>query len=105
MVQAVENYIPLEVHTRLKRQAVRVWVAGSLVVLLWVGLIVVAPVLAANGLTNISAPIYHFFNYICHQLPYRSYFFEGHQLAVCSRCFGVYLGLLVGFLVYPLWRP
>src|SRR5262245_26062143 len=105
MVQAVESYIPIEVATRFKRQAVKVWIMGSLVVLLWVGLIVGAPVLAANGSTSISDQIYHFFSYICHQLQYRSFFFEGHQLAVCSRCFGVYLGLLVGFLVYPLWRP
>jgi len=105
MVQAVENYVPIEVHTRLKRQAVKVWIAGSVVVLLWIGMIVGAPILEANGLSSISAPIYHFFSYICHQLPNRSFFFEGHQLAVCSRCFGVYLGLLIGFLVYPLWRP
>jgi len=105
MVEAVENYIPVEMQTRLKRQAVKVWISGSFVVLLWVGLIVGAPVFAANGLTNISAPIYHFFSYICHQLPYRSFSLEGHQLAVCSRCFGVYFGLFFGFLAYPLWRP
>ncbi|MBC7899046.1 MAG: DUF2085 domain-containing protein [Saprospiraceae bacterium] len=29
---------------------------------------------------------------------------DGHQLAVCSRCFGVYFGLFAGFLIYPLWR-
>src|SRR5690606_28160807 len=28
----------------------------------------------------------------------------GHQLAVCSRCFGVYFGLLFGLLIYPVWR-
>ncbi len=25
-------------------------------------------------------------------------------LAVCSRCFGVYFGLLAGLLIYPVWR-
>jgi uncharacterized membrane protein len=105
MVGTVENYIPVEVHVRLKRQAIKVWIGGSTVVLLWVALIVGAPVLAATGATGASAPIYKFFSYICHQLPYRSFFLDGHQLAVCSRCFGVYLGLLVGFLIYPLWRP
>jgi uncharacterized membrane protein len=29
----------------------------------------------------------------------------GHQFAVCSRCFGVYFGLLAGIATYPLWRP
>ena len=105
MISAVENYIPVEAHVRLKRQAVKVWIAGSAVVLLWVGLIVGAPVLAASGATGASVPIYKFFSYICHQLPARSFFLDGHQLAVCSRCFGVYLGLLLGFLGYPLWRP
>ena len=105
MISAVENYIPVEAHVRLKRQAVKVWIAGSAVVLLWIGLIVGAPVLAANSATGVSVPIYKFFSYICHQLPARSFFLDGHQLAVCSRCFGVYLGLLLGFLGYPLWRP
>lgn len=26
-------------------------------------------------------------------------------MAVCSRCFGVYFGLLAGILTYALWRP
>jgi uncharacterized membrane protein len=37
-------------------------------------------------------------------MPERSFHIAGHQFAVCSRCFGVYFGLVAGFLVYPLWR-
>ena len=29
---------------------------------------------------------------ICHQRPERSFFVNGHQLAVCARCTGLYLG-------------
>jgi len=25
-------------------------------------------------------------------------------MAVCSRCFGIYLGLLLGIAIYPIWR-
>jgi uncharacterized membrane protein len=38
-------------------------------------------------------------------MPSRSFFIDGEKFGVCSRCFGVYFGLLVGFLAYPLWRP
>src|SRR5690606_3778274 len=34
----------------------------------------------------------------------RSFFFLGHKLGDCSRCFGIYFGLLACFIVYPLWR-
>jgi uncharacterized membrane protein len=37
-------------------------------------------------------------------MPERSFHLLDHQLAVCSRCFGVYFGLLAGLIAYPLWR-
>jgi uncharacterized membrane protein len=37
-------------------------------------------------------------------MPDRSFHIEGEKFGVCSRCFGVYFGLLLGFLIYPLWR-
>lgn len=82
----------------------RVWVIGLAVVLVWVSLILVAPIAKANGFAAISSPLYQFFSFICHQQPERSFHVEGEQFAVCSRCFGVYLGLLLGFVIYPLWR-
>lgn len=33
---------------------------------------------------------------VCHQLPGRSLHFGGIQTAVCDRCLGIYLGLVVG---------
>ena len=73
-------------------------------VLLWVGLIITTPLFLANGLSSISSPLYSFFGYICHQIPERSLHLAAHQMAVCTRCFGVYAGLAAGLLVYPLWR-
>jgi uncharacterized membrane protein len=36
--------------------------------------------------------VFPFGQFICHQRPERSFFFHGHQLAVCARCTGLYLG-------------
>ncbi len=77
---------------------------GLAVVLVWVSLILIAPIARANGFNALSSPLYHFFSFICHQIPERSFHVEGEQFAVCSRCFGVYLGLILGFVIYPLWR-
>ena len=78
--------------------------AGFVVVGTWVLLILAAPIAKANGFIAVSSPLYNFFGYICHQISDRSFHIEGEQFAVCSRCFGVYFGLVVGFTVYPLWR-
>ncbi len=66
--------------------------------LLWLGAIVAAPLAAARG-SSLAAPIYLFFHQICHQQAGRSFALDGHQLAVCHRCTGLYLGFLVGLVV------
>ena len=104
MAQPIENYIPQAIAAAFRRQAVKVWAVASLLVFAWVFVILLAPVAKANGFNAIAAPIYGFFSYICHQMSNRSFHVEGEKFAVCSRCFGVYFGLLMGFLVYPLWR-
>lgn len=88
----------------MRKQAIRVWVIGVAVVLIWVLMILAAPMAKANGFVAFSSPLYHFFSFICHQIPERSFFVYGEQFGVCSRCFGVYFGLLAGFAVFPLWR-
>src|SRR5688572_9174235 len=98
MTQPASSYISLDIQSRHRTQAWRVWIITSLVVLVWIGSIVAAPLL---GLSS----VYTFFSYVCHQMPHRSLHLDGHSLAVCTRCFGVYFGLLAGVLVYPLWRP
>lgn len=39
---------------------------------------------------------------VCHQISTHSYFIGGHQLPLCSRCSGIYLGALasVGMLIF-----
>ena len=104
MTQPAENYVPQNIGKHFRSQAFKVWGAALGVVFLWVFAIVLAPVALENGWFGLSSPIYGFFSYACHQMPERSLHFDGHPLAVCSRCFGVYFGLLAGLAVYPLWR-
>lgn len=40
----------------------------------------------------------------CHQRPERTLVLLGHTMVVCSRCFGLYLGVVVGAIV-PMPRP
>ncbi|MDZ7342831.1 MAG: DUF2085 domain-containing protein [candidate division KSB1 bacterium] len=69
---------------------------------LWCLLIVAAPLFAAHDYPSLAGIIYFFFHKICHQIPERSFFLWGKQLAVCSRCTGLYLGFWLAALVYPL---
>ncbi len=103
MTEPAESYIPNDISRYLRSQAFRAWGVTLAIVFAWVFAIVAAPVAREIGL-GIAGPLYAFFGYICHQLPERSLHFDGHPLAVCTRCFGVYLGLFAGILAYPFWR-
>lgn len=43
------------------------------------------------------------FRNLCHQDPNRSFFINNLQMAVNSRCFGVFAGLWSGWLLIPLF--
>ena len=45
--------------------------------------------------------IYFIFSPLCHQISERSFHIFEFQLAVCSRCTGIYLGLFIGTILYP----
>ena len=102
MAEAAENYNSIEIRNALRSQAITVWTVTLCVVAVWVITIVAPPFLMNAGIS--ASPIYAFFSYICHQIPERSFHILEHQFAVCSRCFGVYFGLLAGIVTYPLWR-
>jgi uncharacterized membrane protein len=104
MKEPAESYIPTDISRHFRAQAFKVWGVTLGIVFVWVFAIVLAPVALANGWIAVSSPLYTFFGYICHQLSDRSLHLDGHPLAVCSRCFGVYFGLFAGLAVYPLWR-
>ncbi len=50
----------------------------------------------------------HVFSPVCHQMTVRSPHLGGVQLALCDRCVGIYLGLVIGVATVgwgqPLWR-
>ena len=104
MPAPIENYVPQIAAAKMRRQAFCVWSGFALSAAAWIFLIVLAPFTEANNLTSVSNPVYKFFSFICHQIPARSIHFHEHVLAVCSRCFGVYLGLFFGFVGYPFLR-
>lgn len=104
MPEPAENYLPQTAPSRFRSQAIRVWAILAAVCLIWILLILAPSILASTGANAAASSIFNFFGYICHQMPDRSFHLLGHQFGVCSRCFGVYFGLLVGMLIYPLWR-
>ena len=105
MSETAENYIPqVAVKPTPDRTGLKVWLVLFFLSAVWVGLIAAAPLLKQAGYTPLAADIYYAFGYICHQIPERSFHIHEDKLAVCARCFGVYGGLLLGFLFYPLFR-
>lgn len=104
MPDTIENYVSQPAAEYFGRQARTAWIVGTAVVAVWVLLIVLPPVALFEGWSGIANPLYNFFSYICHQQTARSFHMLGHQFGVCSRCFGVYFGLFLGFAMYPLWR-
>jgi uncharacterized membrane protein len=76
--------------------------ARFVLALSWAGLIAgicAAPLLAAHSHPTAAGLLYVSFGQVCHQMPERSFYLQGHPLAVCHRCSGIYLGLLAGSLL------
>jgi uncharacterized membrane protein len=80
------------------------WAVTAAIVVSLVSLILVAPLAAASGHNEIAGAIYRGFSVLCHQRPDRSYFIDGHEFGVCSRCTGIYFGFALTLLAYPLLR-
>lgn len=108
MPEAISEYVPRYApDDESARRGRAAWVAWAFVLAGAGGLvtaIVLAPLLRAWGAPLASHLIYRFFQVACHQIPERSFHFDGHAFAVCARCFGIYAGALVGVAVYPLVR-
>ncbi len=89
----------------VQRRAFAAWSALTLLALLLAASLFAAPWASAHGHTALAQALYDGFAYVCHQIPSRSFHFEGHPLAVCARCTGIYAGFALGVLLYPLARP
>ena len=70
---------------------------------LWIAAIILAPFLSARR-SPAGSFLYSCFAPLCHQRPDRSFSLAGWPLAVCARCFGIYLGAWAGVMAYPFMR-
>jgi uncharacterized membrane protein len=70
----------------------------------YVGLPILAPMLLAAGFTGAANAIYQVYNMLCHQLPTRTYFVFGEQVAMCQRCISIYVALFAGGVVFNFAR-
>lgn len=97
---------PLKSAIRIPHSAIPmiVWAITATLVLVFVSLIVVAPLARAHGYDSSAFVLYEMFGRACHQIPERAFQIEGHPFAVCARCTGIYFGFAVGVLVFPLAR-
>ncbi len=69
-------------------------------VVLWILLIGLAPYLKSIG-SGWNRVVYAVFAPTCHQIDSRCLTVFGHPMAVCARCLGIYLGFLVGTILFP----
>ncbi len=65
---------------------------------------VLAPILMAGGYTGPSNLIYSTYRFTCHQLPSRSYFIFGHQMAFCHRDTAIYASLFLAVILFGFVR-
>lgn len=72
-------------------------------VMIWLGLILLAPYLRSIG-SPWAAWLYGVFAPTCHQIDSRCLTLFGFPMAVCARCLGIYSGFLLGTLAYPWLR-
>jgi len=71
---------------------------------LYAGLPVLAPFLLANGVTGPANLLYLAYRFTCHQLPSRSFFVFGQQVAYCHRDTAIYTTLFLAIIVFALLR-
>jgi uncharacterized membrane protein len=75
--------------------------SGLILLLIWTGLIVLAPFLIASNTTSLNylgSAVYFFMDPVCHQLPQRSIYLASIPMPVCARCFSIYLSGVFVFL-------
>ncbi len=68
-----------------------------------------APVMMALGLQLVADPLFAAYHLVCHQLPYRSFFLDGRQMAMCQRDVAIYGTMAAGGIAFALagrgWHP
>jgi uncharacterized membrane protein len=83
----------------------RHWVAViAFFMALYAGLPALAPILMARGYAGPANLIYSAYQFACHQLPSRSYFIFGQQMAYCHRDTAIYTSLFLAIVVFGFVR-
>jgi uncharacterized membrane protein len=72
--------------------------------LTYAGLPWLSPVARATGHPLIGQALFVLYTPLCHQLPQRSFFVCGHQVAFCHRCAAMYTSIFVAGLLFGLLR-
>lgn len=102
MMQARSDTVPATTY-----RAALAYSATLAAALLFMSGSVAAPLLEGgpdSGSMDAGSLIYLAYSRVCHQIASRSFQIEGHPFAVCSRCFGIYAGYVLGLIVYPFVR-
>lgn len=87
------------------RYGCRHWLFGAnLLLIVFSTLPVLAPILAALGMDRVANAIFVAYSLTCHQMPSRSYFIFGHQMAYCERNTAIYFSMAFAGLAYARFR-
>jgi uncharacterized membrane protein len=92
----VTEYSPVRDDTRVIARGRLAWLF-LVVSLLIIGTFLLSPPWTILGKTRLVGYA------ICHQIPERSFHIAGHQLPLCARCTGIYMGALASFTLMTLW--
>src|SRR5215472_9797185 len=78
--------------------------AANAVLIVFSTLPILAPILMAIGAADLSAAIFQAYALTCHQMPSRSFFILGYQMAYCERNTAIYLAMAGAGLAYARLR-
>jgi uncharacterized membrane protein len=99
----MRDQIPTASEAAVRRAVVPVFALTLAGTLAWLSAIFLAPYLKTRS-PAVAGFLYAIFSPVCHQIPSRCFTFQGHPLAVCGRCLGIYAGFLAGLIAYPFAR-
>lgn len=104
----MEKVEPITIQAQLERAvqwSTRHWLllvnTGALV---YAGLPWLSPLATATGHPLLGQLLFRLYTPLCHQLPERSFFCFGHQVAFCHRCAAMYTAIVLAGLVFGLAR-
>ncbi len=87
------------------RWSLRHWLLiVNTLVLVYAGLPWLAPLAQASGYPRLGRLLFAIYTPLCHQIPERSFFLYGYQVAFCHRDTALYTGLFAGGLLFGLAR-